>query len=126
MYGPKKRCGCHRDPCDITRHCDQPSQRRPKDSHRVVQDEWAKSQGYAKYNSGDAPSILLNRSPNHAAITTQQNASRDARVAAGNGKWSSTIREEFEYSSKDLKAAGVSEKCRKRALKKSYQYFDEI
>nr|WP_325100575.1 MULTISPECIES: hypothetical protein [unclassified Delftia] len=27
---PKKRCGCRRDPCDITRHRDQPSPRRPQ------------------------------------------------------------------------------------------------
>ena len=122
----KKTCGCRQDPCGIAKHKDQPSPRRPKDSHHGIQDEWAKQQGLADYKSGDAPSILLNRSPNHATITTLQNARRDARVAAGNGKWSSTIQEEFNYSSQDLRAGGVSDKCRKKLLKKAYKYFDGI
>lgn len=50
---------------------------------------------------------------------------RDARVAQGQKKWSSSIRDEFGYASQDLRAAGVSEKCRKRALKKAYQYYED-
>nr|WP_225977134.1 RHS repeat-associated core domain-containing protein [Paracidovorax avenae] len=120
-----KRCGCRPDPCGIAKHGHQPSPR-PNDteSHHIIQDAWAKNQigkqgGYSTYG---APAILLQNGP-HDIANAAQNARRDARLAAGMGKWESPLRDEFDNASRDLRAAGVSEKCRKRALKKAYQYF---
>jgi hypothetical protein len=68
---------------------------------------------------------LLGRQ-DHSAITSAQNARRDVRLANGQGKWSSSIRDEFENAAKDLTQAGVSEKCKRKALKNSYKYFDKL
>jgi len=73
---------------------------------------------------GEAPAILLRRgNTSHSIVTTAQNTRRDARIATGQGKWSSSLRQEFEYASQDLRAAGVPDATRKKALKKAYKYF---
>ena len=110
---------------NITSHSNQPSPRSPFQSHHIVQDEWAKSQGFSNYSSGKAPSILLDATPGsnqHAIITKRQNARRDARVAAGKGKWSSSRSQELKYAKQDLKAAGVPEKDIKKAMKEARKY----
>jgi hypothetical protein len=108
----------------IAPHGRQPRPRRPLESHHVVQDAWAK-QNVSGYNGNQAPTILLHEN-RHRVVNTRQNARRDARVRSGKGKWSTAIRDEFENSSRDLRAAGVREAQRKRALKKAYKYFDSL
>ena len=120
------RCqSCRKDPCGISAHGRQPSPR-PNDheSHHVIQDAWAKSRiGKANgYSSYGGPAILLDNK-SHDIVNNLQNGRRDARVAAGQPKWGTTLREEFDNASRDLHAGGVSEKCRKRALKKAYNHF---
>ncbi|MDQ1835216.1 RHS repeat-associated core domain-containing protein [Massilia scottii] len=116
---------CRADPCGIAAHGRQPSPR-PSDmeSHHGIQDAWAKARiGKAgNYTSYGGPAILLDNK-SHDIVNNLQNARRDARVAAGQPKWGTSIREEFENSSKDLRAGGVSDKCRKRMLKKAYNHF---
>ncbi|WP_338849536.1 RHS repeat-associated core domain-containing protein [Massilia sp. W12] len=116
---------CRPDPCGIAKHDHQPSPR-PTDneSHHIIQDKWAKVNigkpgGYSTYG---APAILLENSP-HDIANNRQNTRRDSRVANGQPRWGTSLREEFNNASGDLRAAGVSEKCRKRALKKAFQYF---
>ncbi len=124
--------------CSILPHKSQPSPR-PKgnngkalQSHHIIQDEWVKANlpsvtGVSKSSlHRNAPAILLESNPAHSSITTAQNARRDARVANGRSKWDSTIKEEFYNASRDLRNAGICDKERKRALKKSYKYFDSI
>jgi hypothetical protein len=66
------------------------------------------------------------QNPIHKAISDSQNARRDAAVAAGRDPWSSSIQDQFNYSSQDMRAAGISDDCRKRALKKAYKHFDQL
>jgi len=47
-------------------------------------------------------------------------------VAAGQDPWDTSIQDQFNYSSQDMRAAGISDGCRKRALKKAYKYFDQL
>ncbi len=115
-----KRC----DGCGITRHGSQPRPRPPNtQSHHIIQNQWAQANGIDGYNYHDAPSILLGTS-SHAIITNRQNARRDARGGAGLPIWGTTITDEFNFASQDLQNAGVSDKCRKKALRRSYKYFD--
>ncbi len=111
---------------NITSHGNQPSPRSPYQSHHIVQNEWAKAQGFNNYSSKEAPSILLDATPGsnqHAIITTRQNARRDARIAAGKGKWSTTLKQELKYARADLKAAGVPKSDIKKAIKSAKEYF---
>lgn len=112
---------------NITRHGSQPSPRSPYQSHHLIQDQWAKSQNIVGYDSRDAPSILLDStkgdSNKHAIITNRQNARRDARIAEGKGKWSTTFKEEFDNMVDDLRAAGVSDSKIEEAKKAVNKYF---
>ncbi|MES2262212.1 MAG: RHS repeat-associated core domain-containing protein [Pseudomonadota bacterium] len=116
---------CRVDPCGIAAHGKQPSPRPTGfESHHGIQNEWAianigQTGGYTRYGG---PAILLDK-PSHAIVSKLQNARRDARVADGQPKWGSSLRDEFEYASKDLRAGGVSDKCRKKLLNKAYKHF---
>jgi RHS repeat-associated protein len=113
----------HCDPCGLAAHADQPSPRPTgQQSHHTIQDAWAQA-NIPGYSRGAAPAILLQQSPNHATVTALQNARRDARIAAGEPKWGSTLKDEFNNSYRDLGAAGVSEKCKRKAIKNAYKHF---
>jgi uncharacterized protein RhaS with RHS repeats len=112
---------------NIAPHGEQPTPRSPYQSHHIVQDEWAKAQGFDTYSSKEAPSILLDATPGsnqHAIITARQNARRDARVAAGKGKWSTSLKEELKYAKADLLAAGVPQKDVQKAMKAAKDYYN--
>ena len=47
---------------------------------------------------------------------------RDRRDA-GQGLWSTDLRQEFFNASRDLHAAGVPNKVRKKAIRKAYNHF---
>lgn len=87
----------------------------------MIQDEWAKNQGFKNYDSNKAPAILLDSTPGsgnkHAIVNTRQIERRDARVKAGKIKWSSTYKQELKNMVEDLAAAGVSENKIKEAKK---------
>ncbi|PMS28537.1 hypothetical protein C0Z19_02255 [Trinickia soli] len=105
--GRAKRCGC---PCGGEPHGNQPSPRPTGyQSHHVIQDRWAKANEIAGYSYGAAPAILIPQNPIHKAISDSQNARRDAAVAAGKDPWSSSIQGPFNYSSQDMRAAGISD-----------------
>ncbi|MGP8474299.1 hypothetical protein [Burkholderia sp. PR2] len=78
------------------------------------------------YNYREAPAILIPQNPIHKAISDSQNSRRDRMVAAGQDPWDTSIQDQFNYSSQDMRAAGISDGCRKRALKKAYKYFDQL
>ncbi|WP_414449630.1 hypothetical protein AB4851_27730 [Burkholderia sp. 22PA0099] len=86
--------------------------------HHIIQDRGG--------NYREAPAILIPQNPIHKAIGDSQNARRDAMTAAGQDPRATGIRDQFNYSSKDMRAAGISDDCRKRALKKAYKYFDKL
>jgi RHS repeat-associated protein len=111
------------DPCAIAAHSKQPSPRPTgQQSHHIIQDAWAKA-NIPGYSRNDAPAVLLPQSPNHSTVTALQNARRDARIAAGRPKWDSSLKDEFNNAYRDLGDAGLSEKCRRKAIKKAYKYF---
>ncbi|MBA1362938.1 RHS repeat-associated core domain-containing protein [Burkholderia gladioli] len=122
--GLAKRCGC---PCGVEPHGNQPSPRPSGyQSHHIIQDRWAKANEIEGYNYREAPAILIPQNPIHKAISDSQNARRDAMTAAGQDPWATSIRDQFNYSSQDMRAAGISDDCRKSALKKAYKYFDKL
>ena len=114
---------------NITAHGSQPTPRSPFQSHHIVQDEWAKAWAKTQgvdYSSKTAPSILLDATPDanqHAVVTAGQNARRDTRVAAGKGKWSTSLEQELKYAKADLAAAGVPKKEIDKAMKETKKYF---
>ncbi len=119
-----KKCPC--DPCDVASHGDQPSPRPGgKQSHHIIQNAWATENvpGYAKGGKQTAPSILLTASPQHAIVTTRQNARRDERLLAGEARWGTSLADEFNNAYRDLGAAGISERCKRKAMKQAYRYF---
>ncbi|SDP31704.1 RHS repeat-associated core domain-containing protein, partial [Pseudomonas cichorii] len=115
------KCSC--DPCGIAAHAEQPSPRPSgMQSHHIIQDAWAKT-NVSDYSRGSAPAILLPASPQHSTVTALQNARRDERLANGQSKWGTSMQEEFRNSYRDLGAAGVSEKCKRKAIKQAYKHF---
>ncbi|AWV00321.1 RHS family protein [Burkholderia sp. JP2-270] len=122
--GLAKRCGC---PCGVEPHGNQPSPRPSGyQSHHIIQDRWAKANEIEGYNYREAPAILIPQNPIHKAISDSQNARRDAMTAAGQDPWATSIQDQFNYSSQDMRAAGISDDCRKSALKKAYKYLDKL
>jgi RHS repeat-associated protein len=119
-----RKCRC--DPCEVTGHGSQPSPRPGgKQSHHIIQNAWATENipGYANGGKQTAPSILLTASPQHATVTTRQNARRDERLSAGQPRWGTSLTDEFNNAYRDLGAAGVSEHCKRKAIKQAYRYF---
>jgi hypothetical protein len=107
----------------IAPHGRQPKPRDPLQSHHIIQNEWAKA-NLANYDPDEALSVLLPKgNAGHSIITTRQNARRAARAAGGQGKWATSLREESEDAAGDLRAAGVAEEIRRRALKRAYKFF---
>ncbi|WP_207653846.1 hypothetical protein [Tepidibacter mesophilus] len=69
-------------------------------SHHGLQQQWAK-ENLTKYGYDPslAPTVTIETGKGlpHTIISTAQNARRNARVAQGKGKWSSTLQEELQY-----------------------------
>lgn len=96
-------------------------------SHHPLQNEWAKN-NLPGYRPGMAPSITLETGSGfpHTRISARQNARRDARVAAGEGKWSSSLQEELNYLVADLRAVGFSDDVVSRVLQQTYKMLDTL
>ncbi len=98
-------------------------------SHHGLQQEWAK-QNLKDYNydPGLAPSVTLETGIGHphTVITNLQRARRDARVAAGQGKWSSSLQEELGYIVDDFRAAGYGNDVIQQVLEQQYKMLDKI
>lgn len=56
----------------------------------------------------------------HTIITTAQNAKRAARIASGNGKWSSSLQDELNYIVSDFIKAGFSKSTIDNVLEQQY------
>jgi predicted acetyltransferase len=55
-----------------------------------------------------------------------QNARRDARLAAGQGKWSTSIDDELNFIVKDFRQAGFGGDVVKQVLKQNYRMLDDL
>ena len=62
----------------------------------------------------------------HTIISNRQNARAAARVASGNGKWSSTLDQELQHTAADYKAAGYSDATVSKVLDHQYRMLDKI
>lgn len=98
-------------------------------SHHGLQQEWAK-QNLSKYGykSERAPTVTIETGKGlpHTTISNAQNARRDARVAAGQGKWSSSLQDELSNIVKDFRKAGFSDDTIDKVLKQQYEMFEEL
>lgn len=96
-------------------------------SHHALQQEWA-AHNLPGYDLRLAPTITIETGQGfpHSIISALQNARRDARVAAGLGRWSSTINEELAYIVGDLRAAGFGDDVIRRVLQQQYEMLDRL
>ncbi|MCP1122583.1 hypothetical protein NKR74_04350 [Bacillus sp. 3103sda1] len=98
-------------------------------SHHGVQKQWA-IDNLAKYGYDPnlAPTITIETGKGmpHTSISTAQNARRNARVAEGNGKWSSSLQDELQYIVDDLKNAGFSNDTINSVLEQQYKMLDKL
>lgn len=62
----------------------------------------------------------------HTFITNAQNARRDARVAAGKGKWSSSLQSELSNIVSDFKNAGFSDSTINSVMEQQYRMLDKL
>lgn len=94
-----------------------------------MQQGWA-SQNLSKYgyDPGLAPTVTIESGKGmpHTIISTLQNARRDARVASGNGKWSSSLQDELSYIVSDFKTAGFSDSIINSVLEQQYRMLDKL
>ena len=98
-------------------------------SHHGLQREWAVNNlSNYKYSQYLAPSVTIETGVGlpHTKISTAQNARRNARVAAGQGKWSSTLQEELQYIVEDFSSAGFSKDTIKKVLEQQYSMLDKL
>ncbi|MEZ6142963.1 MAG: hypothetical protein R3B84_20555 [Zavarzinella sp.] len=76
-------------------------------SHHGLQQEWA-ANNLPGYDPKLAPTVTIETGKGfpHTTLSNLQNARRDARVAAGLGKWSSTIDDELGFIVSDFRQEG--------------------
>ncbi|MBL8856413.1 MAG: hypothetical protein JNK57_20785 [Planctomycetaceae bacterium] len=98
-------------------------------SHHGLQKQWATENLHRYgYNLDLAPTVTIETGIGfpHTVISNAQNARRNTRVAAGLGKWSSTLQEELQYIVDDLTAAGYSRSTIERVLEQQYGMLDRL
>lgn len=98
-------------------------------SHHGLQQEWAKTNlSQYGYTPNLAPTVTLETGKGlpHTTISTAQNARRNARVAMGKGKWSSSIQEELQYLVEDFTKAGYNRSTIEGVLEQQYEMLDKL
>ncbi len=96
-------------------------------SHHGLQQEWA-ANNLPGYDPRLAPTVTIETGQGfpHSRISALQNARRDARVAAGQGRWSSTVNEELGHIVTDFRAAGFGDDVIRQTLQQQYQMLDSM
>ncbi|AGU52771.1 RHS family protein [Variovorax paradoxus B4] len=95
-------------------------------SHHPVQNEWPE-QNIPGYDRNQAPAVLLRSASgeSHAQISAAQRAQRRGLDSQPGGRWgTTTVRDEFNTGYRQMINAGVPTDVARRAMKKSYKYFD--
>ena len=98
-------------------------------SHHGLQQEWCKENlSQYGYDASLAPTVTIETGKGmpHTFITNAQNARRNARVAAGQGKWSSSLQEELSYIVSDFRKAGFSDNTINSVLEQQYHMLDKL
>ena len=94
-----------------------------------MQQEWCKENlSQYGYDASLAPTVTIETGKGmpHTFITNAQNARRNARVAAGQGKWSSSLQEELSYIVSDFRKAGFSDNTINSVLEQQYHMLDKL
>ena len=80
------------------------------------------------YDSKLAPTLTIETGKGfpHTILSNLQNLRRDARVAAGHGKWSSTIDDELGSIVNDFRAAGFGDDVIRKVLHQNYRMLDKL
>ena len=98
-------------------------------SHHGLQKQWA-IDNLSKYGYDPdlAPTVTIETGKGmpHTAISNLQNARRDARIASGKGKWSSSLQDELSYIVSGFRAAGFSDSTINNVLKQQYKMLDKL
>ena len=98
-------------------------------SHHGLQQQWAK-ENLSKYGYDPnlAPTVTIETGSGmpHSIISNSQNARRNARIAEGNGKWSSSLQDELQYIVDDFSSAGFSKSTIEQVLEQQYSMFDKL
>lgn len=98
-------------------------------SHHGLQQQWAK-ENLSKYGYDQdlAPTITIETGKGmpHTSISNAQNARRNARVAIGKGKWSSSLQDELQYTVVDFTNAGFSKNTINQVLEQQYKMLDKL
>jgi len=110
-----------------------PKGRGPNDgrlqSHHGLQQQWAKEnlKEYG-YDANLAPSVTLETGKGlpHTLISNSQNLRRNARVASGDGKWSSSLQDELNYIVGDMGTAGFQKQTINQVLGQQYKMLDKL
>ncbi|WP_446680422.1 RHS repeat-associated core domain-containing protein [Aliamphritea ceti] len=98
-------------------------------SHHGLQQQWAKENlvDYG-YDSNLAPSVTLETGKGlpHTTISNGQNTRRNARVEAGQEKWSSGLQDELQYIVDDMSEAGFQPQTINLVLEQQYKMLDKL
>jgi hypothetical protein len=96
-------------------------------SHHGLQQEWA-AHNLPGYDPRLAPTVTIETGQGfpHSRISALQNARRDARVAAGQGRWSFTVNEKLGCIVSDFRAAGFGDDVIRQVLQQQYQMLDRL
>lgn len=98
-------------------------------SHHGLQQQWAK-ENLAQYGYDPklAPTVTIETGKGmpHTSISTAQNVRRNARVASGKGKWSSSLQDELQYIVDDFTNAGFSNDTINQVLEQQYKMLDKL
>ena len=62
----------------------------------------------------------------HTAISIRQNARRNARVAAGQARWGSSLQQELGYTARDFGEAGFGWHTTRRVMQQQYGMLDAM
>ena len=98
-------------------------------SHHGIQQEWAKNNlSQYDYDANLAPTVTIENGTGypHTIITNLQKTRREARIAAGKGKWSSSLQEELSYIVSDFRTAGFSDATICDVLEQQYKMLDKL
>lgn len=94
-----------------------------------MQQEWANNnlKQYG-YDPKLAPTVTIETGKGlpHTKITNAQSLRRDSTVAAGNGKWSSSLQEELQYIVDDFTEAGFSKGTIEHVMGQQYKMLDKL
>lgn len=98
-------------------------------SHHGLQQQWAiENLSKYGYDPSLAPTVTIEtgRGMPHTTISNLQNARRAARVASGNGKWSSSLQDELSYIVSDFRKAGFSDTVINDVMEQQYRMLDKL